>query len=50
MDKTARADKREAALDELVYEPVAEPALDPAVGLVLESLRRRQPAMTIRWS
>ena len=39
---------QEAAPEELVHEPVADHALDRAVGLVLESLRRRAPERTIR--
>ena len=35
-------------IDELTYEPVQEPELDRAVGIILESLRRRQLTMTIR--
>lgn len=38
----------EDQIDELTYEPVKEPEFDPAVGLILESLRRRPPTMTIR--
>lgn len=38
----------DADVDELTYEPVEEPEFDQAVGIILESLRRRQPAMTIR--
>ena len=38
----------DAHIDELIYEPVQEPEFDPAVGLILESLRRRPPTMTIR--
>lgn len=37
-----------AQIDDLTYEPVQEPEFDQAVGLILESLRRRQPTMTIR--
>jgi len=39
---------QEAAPEELVHEPVGDHALDRAVGLVLESLRRRQPERTIQ--
>jgi hypothetical protein len=35
-------------IDDLTYEPVREAELDRAVGIILESLRRRQPTMTIR--
>ena len=38
----------EGPIDELTYEPVQEPEFDPAVGLIIESLRRRPPTMTIR--
>lgn len=38
----------EDQLDELTFEPVREPAGDPAVGLIPESLRRREPEMIIR--
>lgn len=38
---------QEAPPDELIHEPVAEPALDQAEGLVPESLRRR-PDRTIQ--
>jgi hypothetical protein len=38
----------EDPIDELTYEPVQESEFDPAVGLTLESLRRRLPTMTIR--
>jgi hypothetical protein len=48
MDMEAHAIDNEGRLDELTYEPVREPELDPAVGIILESLRRRQPTMTIR--
>lgn len=37
----------DAKIDELTYEPVGEPEVDPAVGVILESLRRRQPTRTI---
>jgi hypothetical protein len=39
---------RGAQIDELTYEPIREPEFDRAVGIVLDSLRRRRPAMTIR--
>ena len=48
MDAEAQAIDSEGRLDELTYEPVREPEGDPAVGLIRESLRRRQPEMTIR--
>ena len=38
----------EAQIDELTYEAVGEPEFDRAVGIIVESLRRRQPAVTIR--
>ena len=38
----------EPEMDELTYEPVQEPEFDRAVGIVIESLRRRRPTMTIR--
>jgi hypothetical protein len=38
----------DSPFDELTYEPVGEPEFDPATGIVLESLRRRQPTRTIR--
>jgi hypothetical protein len=38
----------EAQIDGLTYEPIQEPELDRAVGIILESLRRRQPTRTIR--
>ena len=38
----------EAQIDGLTYEPIQEPELDPTTGLILESLRRRQPTTTIR--
>ncbi len=48
MDNTeAHAIDNEGRLDELTFEPVREPELDPAVGIILESLHRRQPTMTI---
>ena len=48
MDTEAHAIDSEGRLDELTYEPVREPELDPAVGVILESLRRREPTRTIR--
>jgi hypothetical protein len=48
MDMEARAIDNEAKPDELTYEPVREPELDRAMGMILESLRRREPTMTIR--
>lgn len=39
----ARAIDTAGRLDELTYEPVRELESDRAVGLILESLRRRQP-------
>jgi hypothetical protein len=47
MNAEAHTIDNEGRLDELTYEPVREPELDPAVGIILESLRRRQPMMTI---
>jgi hypothetical protein len=47
MDTEAHAIDNEDRLDELTYEPIREPELDPAVGIILESLCRRQPTMTI---
>ena len=38
----------EPQIIDLTYEPVQDPEFDPAVGLILESLRRRPPTMTIR--
>ena len=38
----------EAQIDELTYEPIREPEFDRAVGIILESLHRRRPIMTIR--
>jgi hypothetical protein len=37
-----------ADADKLTYEPIGAPELDPAMGLILESLRRREPTMEIR--
>jgi hypothetical protein len=48
MEKEGRLIDAEAEQDELVYEPVAEPALDQATGLVPESLWRRGPERTIQ--
>ena len=48
MDAEPEAIENEAKPDELTYEPVREPVLDAAIGLILDSLRRRQPPMTIR--
>jgi hypothetical protein len=48
MDMESRTIDTAAPLDELTYEPVREPELDPAIGLILDSLRRREPTMTIR--
>jgi hypothetical protein len=48
MDRETQTIDNEAQLDELTYEPVREPELDRTVGLILESLRRREPTMTIR--
>ena len=42
-----RAMRDGSQFDEITYEPVGEPELDPATGIVLESLRRRQPMRTI---
>jgi len=36
----------EPEIDDLTYGPVSEP--ETALGLILESLRRREPTMTIR--
>lgn len=47
MDMEAHATDNEAQFDELTYEAVREPELDPTLGLILESLRRREPTMTI---
>ncbi len=35
-------------IDEVIFEPVQDSEFDPAMGLILESLRRRPPTMTIR--
>ncbi len=48
MDTEAHTIDEEGRLDELTYEPFREPELGPAMGIILESLRRRQPTMTIR--
>jgi wyosine [tRNA(Phe)-imidazoG37] synthetase (radical SAM superfamily) len=48
MEAKAKINDEAAQLDELTYEPLCEPELDPALGLILESLRRRQPARTIQ--
>jgi hypothetical protein len=48
MDAEAQVIETQDQLDELTYEPVREPELDPAMGIILESLRRREPTMTIR--
>ena len=32
----------EAQLDELTYQPIREPDFEPAAGIILESLRRRE--------
>lgn len=37
-----------AGLDQVTFERTPEPELDPATGLILESLRRREPTRTIR--
>jgi len=39
---------KKAHEDELTYEPIRQPEPDLAAGIILESLRRREPTMTIR--
>lgn len=46
-DRTAKSEPR-AISDEVTFEPMPVRALDPATGLILESLRRREPTMIIR--
>ena len=48
MKKKAQPIDADAAQEEVVYEPAAELSLDRAMGLVPESLQRRQPERTIR--
>jgi len=48
MDAEAHTIDNQAQLDALTYEPVREPECDRAMGIILESLRRREPTMTIR--
>jgi hypothetical protein len=48
MNAEAQVIENPDQLDELTYEPVREAELDRAVGLILESLRRRHPTTTIR--
>ena len=38
----------EGNIDELTFEPVAQPELEPTMGLSLESIRRRVPTMEIQ--
>jgi hypothetical protein len=38
----------ESPINDLTFEPVRDPQSDPAVGLILESLRRREPTPTVR--
>lgn len=47
MDTGAHAIDNERRLDDLTYEPVRVPELDLAMDIILESLRRRQPTITI---
>jgi len=39
---------KKVRLDQVTFERTPEPELDPPAGLILESLRRREPPMTIR--
>ena len=48
MEREVRLIDTETVLDELVYEPAADPGLNLTVGLVLESLRHREPERTIQ--
>jgi len=46
METKTRIGDEEERFDELTFEPVPEPSA--ATGLILESLRRREPTSTIR--
>lgn len=48
MNREVRPTDADEAQDGLVYEPVADHALERAMGLILESIRRRQPSRTIQ--
>jgi hypothetical protein len=39
---------KKARHDHVTFERMPQPELDPATGLILESLRRREQPMTIR--
>ena len=47
MEMRTRSGDKEDWLDELTFESMPEPEPGPAIGLVLESLRRRDPTRTI---
>jgi len=48
MISNREASNKKVRLDQVTFEWTPESELDPAAGLILESLRRRQPPMTSR--
>jgi hypothetical protein len=48
MSDRAQAIDAEGQADELTFEPLGQQEGNPALGLIMESLRRRQPERTIR--